>query len=247
MKIVKSKDGTYTAYNEEFDECYHNVNDGALKESLKKHVEPAFFYLNSDKKEVTILDICFGLGYNTFATIYFLKKSGFEKRVHIISPELDEKVVKSLADFKYPKEFEPFKDIIKKISQNLVYEDEKLKIEVKIGDARDIVKNIDKKIDVVYQDPFSPKKNPALWTIEYFKDISNLIDYNGILTTYSIATPVRLALYEVGFRVYEREIEGVKRQTVASKKDLPLKEIDMQIKKRRSNSKPLSDKDVKKI
>ncbi|WP_187647392.1 tRNA (5-methylaminomethyl-2-thiouridine)(34)-methyltransferase MnmD [Nitrosophilus labii] len=246
MKRVKTKDETYTLYSEEFDECYHNVNDGALSESLKKHVEPAFLYA-AKKDELTILDICFGLGYNTLTTLYYLKKNKIDKKIRIISPEFDENLIRNLKSFDYPKEFDPLKNVINSILNNLFYEDEKIKIEIKIGDAREVIKKIDKQIDILYQDPFSPKKNPLLWTVEYFKDISRIMNDEGIITTYSIAASVRLALYESGFRVFEREIEGIKKQTVASRKELPLKEIDMKTKKKRSSSKALRDRDAKKI
>jgi len=242
MKLVKSKDGSFTLYSEQFDECYHNVKDGALAESLKKHVEPAFEFVE-DKEEIAILDICFGLGYNTLATIFYLKEKKIDKKIHIISPEFDKSLVNSLKDFIYPKEFEPFKKVIESISKECFYEDENIKVEVKIADAREIIKKIDKKIDICYQDPFSPKKNPLLWTVEYFKDISEIIKRNGIITTYSIAAPVRMALYENGFIIYEKENKGLKKQTIASKSLLPLKKIDMEAKIKRSSSKPLRDKD----
>lgn len=246
MKKVQTKDSSFTLYSEDYDECYHNVNDGALSESLKKHVEPAFLFAPK-KDKLTILDICFGLGYNTLTTLYYLKRDNLDTKVEIISPELDRDLVKSLKDFDYPKEFNDFKHIISEISRNYFYEDENIKIDVKIGDAREVIKNIDKKIDIVYQDPFSPKKNPTLWTVEYFKDIFDIMDKDGILTTYSIASPVRFALDESGFFVYEREIEGLKKETVAAKKELPLKKIDIAKKRKRSSSKALRDRDVKKI
>ncbi len=48
----------------EFDESYHSQKDGALRESLEKHIIPAFKF-SKDRDEITILDIGFGLGYNT--------------------------------------------------------------------------------------------------------------------------------------------------------------------------------------
>ena len=245
MRIVKSSDGSFTAYNEQFDECYHNIKDGALKESLKKHVEPAFE--NVKKDNVKILDICFGLGYNSLATIYYIKKMALDCKLEILSPEIDENLIKNLKEFEYPKEFKFLKNIINSISEKYYYEDENIKIKIFIGDARKIVRKIEKKIDIVYQDPFSPKKNPHLWTVEYFKDIAKLLDKDGIITTYSIASPVRFALAEAGFRVYEKETNGVKKQTLASFKNLPYKEIDIIKKRERSNLEPLRDKDVKKI
>lgn len=244
MRIIKTKDNTYTLYSKDFNEYYHNINDGALNESLKKHVEPAFLYAPK-KDSLTILDICFGLGYNTLSTIYYLYKNNLNKKVHIISPEQDTRLIKSLKDFNYPKEFSFLKEIIDSISKDFFYESKNIKIEIKTFDAREVIKSLDKKIDIVFQDPFSPKKNPLLWTLEYFKDISAIIDKEGVLTTYSIATPVRLALHESGFRVYEKKMDGVREQTIASKKSLPIKELDMESKKKRSTSKLLRDYMIK--
>ncbi|WP_200762761.1 tRNA (5-methylaminomethyl-2-thiouridine)(34)-methyltransferase MnmD [Nitrosophilus alvini] len=246
-ELKKTEDGTLTLYNKDFDECYHSVRDGALRESLKKHIEPAWTILSQkDKKQVTVLDICFGLGYNTLATIYHLKKTGIKTKVHIISPEIDEYLVKNLSDFQYPSELEPFRRVVQTLSKDLVYEDEQFLIEVKIGDARDIVKKISKNIDICYQDAFSPKKNPLLWTYEYFRDLKKIASDNFLLTTYSSATPVRMGLYENGFLLYHNVSEGVRSGTVASVRQLPLEKIDMELKKERNpEARSLKDADFK--
>jgi len=57
--MTLSEDGSYTAYSTEYDEHYHSTKDGALRESLLKHVHPAFA-LMQEKKTLTILDICWG-------------------------------------------------------------------------------------------------------------------------------------------------------------------------------------------
>ena len=240
---VLTEDGTTTLYSAEFDECYHSTKDGALQESLTKHIIPASKL--TDKEHLTILDICFGLGYNTLTTLYYYKQNYPNKKLHIISPELDRSLVESLQNFNYPKEFEQFREIIKAISQNFFYEDENIKIEVLIGDAREAIKNIDTKIDILYQDAFSPKKNPALWSKEYFADIKQIASSDIIITTYSSATPVRLAMYENGFKIYNPPKSEVRSGTIASLKELELEEIDMELKKERNpNAKALSDKDL---
>ena len=53
---VLSEDGSYTAYSNEYGEHYHSTKDGALKESLVKHVIPAFNVVQT--QDVHILDIC---------------------------------------------------------------------------------------------------------------------------------------------------------------------------------------------
>lgn len=233
-EVILCEDGTNTLYSKEFDEPYHSTKDGALHESLEKHVKPSFS-LKKEKEQLTILDICFGLGYNTFATLYYIKKHKLSTKVHILSPEFDEELVHSLATFDYPPEFENIKHIIKAISQDLYYEDEQFKIEIFLGDARKSVPQIKEKIDIVYQDAFSPAHNPLLWTTEYFRDVRAICKEDAILTTYSTAAAIRLGLYENGFYVFVHRAEMMRYSTVASLKMLEdLEYIDMELKKQRN-------------
>jgi tRNA U34 5-methylaminomethyl-2-thiouridine-forming methyltransferase MnmC len=241
--MVLSEDGSYTAYSKEYGEHYHSTKDGALYESLVKHVEPAF-KIKQNQDEINVLDICFGLGFNTLATIYYHKKNALTSKLNIFSPELDASLVRSLLNFNYPKEFDDFLHIIENLVNNGVYDEENLHVEIFLGDAREYLKKFPKeKFDIVYQDAFSPSANPALWTRDYFGDIKNIIKEDGILTTYSIALPTRLALYENGFKIYINQGEGFRDATVASLS--PLDEfvgVDMEHKiKCNPNAVPLRD------
>jgi tRNA U34 5-methylaminomethyl-2-thiouridine-forming methyltransferase MnmC len=244
-KIIITSDNSNTLYSSEFDECYHSTKDGALNESLSKHIIPAFDLLTK-KDKIAILDICFGLGYNTLATIHYCKKNNIKTKIEIISPELDLELVKSLKDFSYPKEFDELLFIVEELSEKQYYEDEQFKIKVLIGDARETLKYINKKFDIVYQDAFSPKKNPLLWTKEYFENIKDLSSEDVILTTYSTATPVRMSLYECGFKLYDPESDKVRSGTIASLNELNLTPIDMELKKARNpEAKSLMDDEFK--
>ncbi len=232
-ELILTEDGTKTLFSCEFNEAYHSTKDGALVESLEKHIKPAFL-LQKNKKDLVILDICFGLGYNTLTTLYYIKKHNLSINLHIISPEIDRGLISSLKDFEYPKEFNQFRNIINDLSKNLYYKDKNLTVEILIGDARAIIPKIDKKVDIVYQDAFSPKQNPLLWTKEYFADIKALSKSNTIITTYSVASSVRMGLYENGYNIFLVDGKGVRSSTIASPKILDLKYIDMELKKARN-------------
>jgi len=242
-ELVLCEDGSYTLYSHEFEEPYHSTKDGALHESLEKHVKPSLS-LKSDQEKLTILDICFGLGYNTFATLYYIKKHQIKTKVHILSPEFDEELVRSLDTFDFPSEFESLKPIINEVSQNLYYEDEQFKIEVLLGDARANILKIEEKVDIIYQDAFSPAHNPLLWTKEWFEDIQKLCTEDAILTTYSTAAAIRLGLYENGFYIFVHRAEMMRYSTVASLKMLEgLEYIDMELKKiRNTEARSMRDK-----
>ncbi len=233
-KLVLCEDGTHTLFSVEFDEPYHSTKDGALHESLEKHVKPALTF-SQNKSELTILDICFGLGYNTFATLYYIKTQGLKTKVHILSPEFDKGLVRSLDTFDFPEEFESIREIIKAISADFYYEDEQFKIEILLGDARESIPKIEDKIDIIYQDAFSPAHNPLLWTKEHFADIRALCKEDALLTTYSTAAAVRLGLYENDFFIFVHRAEMMRFSTIASLKMLDgLEYIDMELKKLRN-------------
>jgi len=233
-EVILCEDGTNTLFSKEFDEPYHSTKDGALHESLEKHVKPALSIKNNHKT-LTILDICFGLGYNTFATLYYIKKHQIKTKVHILSPEFDEGLVRSLHTFDYPPEFESIRPVIESISQNLYYEDEQFKIEILLGDARESIPRIKEQVDIIYQDAFSPVHNPLLWTREHFEAIRSISKEDAILTTYSIAAAIRLGLYENGFLIFVQRAEMMRYSTVASLRMLEdLEYIDMELKKERN-------------
>ncbi len=240
--ITRSEDGSCTAYSKEYNEHYHSTKDGALSESLYKHIIPGYNH-TKDKEDIYILDICYGLGFNTLATLLYYKEHAPHKKLHIYSPELDSALVDSLIHFHYPQEFSSLRVIIETLSSFGHYKDESVEIELYIGDAREYIKTFEDCFDIVYQDAFSPSSNPVLWTQEYFADIKKSMKEDGILTTYSTALKTRLALYYNGFYIYLNKGEHFRNATLASMHPLQAYEsVDMEHKIAcNPNTQPLRD------
>lgn len=235
--LVQTKDGSNTLFSKKYNQHFHNVKDGSLSEALNKHIIPALTY-HRDKNSLNILDICYGLGYNTLASIYYVRKNKLQIKLNIYSVELDFNLVRSLKDFVYPQEFKDLENIIKDISTKQNYEDENTKIELKILNARTYIKSFpDKFFDIVYQDAFSSEVNSELWTKEYFDDIYRICKDDCILTTYAVSTNIRLSLYEAKFYIYE-QLANSKKITLATKGKTNIcgKFVDMELKKIRNNS-----------
>lgn len=228
LTLKASADGSFSAYNATFDECYHSLKDGALHESLYKHIIPAFSVCEN-LGEVRILDICFGLGYNTLASLYYRSLHALPIKLEIYSPELDRSVLESLITFPYPEEFDtlPLREIVGDLCHKGVYEDTHTRIEVRIINACAYVREIpNESIDVVYQDAFSPQKNPELWSEEYFAQIYRILAPHGILTTYSQSAMIRKNALACGFLVYDctHSQKLVRGGSVMSKRELTLPE-----------------------
>lgn len=68
-------DGSVGLYSEEVHDIYHSKT-GALKESFDKFIAPTHFSDYCKDNQITnVLDICYGIGYNTKAAIYSFLKS----------------------------------------------------------------------------------------------------------------------------------------------------------------------------
>ncbi len=214
LEITKCDDGSYSAFSSAYNEHYHSTKDGALNESLYKHIKPAFL-LNARKVHLNIVDICFGLGFNTLASLYYRDLYYPDTTLSIYSPELDKNLIKSLKDFPYPEIFATYKSVIDSLIKYQKYEDRNTNIKLFIGDAREYIKTLSN-IDICYQDAFSPDVNEILWSREYFRDIANILNNDGVLTTYSIALRVRLGLYENGFNIYLNSSKLHRDSTVAT-------------------------------
>jgi len=246
-EAVETGDGSFTLFSSQYNQCYHSTKDGALIESLHKHVIPAFTH-QKNQSTLTILDICFGLGFNTLATLWYNDQHD-KKPLKICSPELDKEMLDTLDEKIYPKELKPYFPILKALLKHGIYKDEYLDIELYIGDARAYIQRFENCFDIVYQDGFSPDENPLLWTQEYFKDIEQAMKKNAVLTTYSIALKVRLALFHNDFCIYTYDDEKTRTSTVALLEESgygQFKAINMPHKiSINKDARPLYDKDFK--
>ena len=228
-------DGSRTLYCESVGEHYHSTKDGAFSEALYKHVLPAWKYRIEGRKKITVLDVCFGLGYNTFVLLWYLARQKFSGHLRIISPEHDADLLSSLIDFPYPDEFCDLAPIIRAVAENRSYESPDLLIEIFTVEARSWLAAFAGSVDIVFHDPFSPAHNHQLWTREYFAELKRVGADDLLVTTYSTATAVRMGLFENGFHIYENHPAALVRSaTLASLAPLPLTEIDMRLKQQRN-------------
>lgn len=325
-----TNDGSVGLYNTSYNDIYHSAT-GALTEAMEKFIFPVDFDLLLKKDKINVLDICYGIGYNTKSFLNFLYEKFFRKsyfmcnyyetiytnniwhggkgnvsiygdnifnKISIDTVDNDEILffispflktgVKTFSnndiDFDYPNidkflqdkgtnivpkinelinflildkiaQFLPkftdntvFNDIlsdktynkflegkIKGLYQNLYKSDDKstfgsakwlnlhniyykylskhykndlkayklqdINFRPHVADAREFIKNTKKSYDLIFLDAFTPSKCPCLWSLEFFKELFNHLNEDGMLLTYSMAAPVRNAMTLAGFCV----------------------------------------------
>ena len=198
MKLVKTKDGSYTVFNEAASEHYHTIS-GAIEEAFEKHVNA--LGINNGMQ---ILDFCFWIGYNSIAACKD------HANLQITALENDKKIIEAMKDIEIPeiliKEFAHFRNIAESMD---VTDNNNNRIQIFLGNALQIIDELsDGKFNRVFFDPFSPKKQPEMWSEEIFQKIYNKMKIGAKLSTYSCAKQIRKNMISVGFKVMDGPVVG---------------------------------------
>lgn len=204
-QLVITKDQSPSLFNETFQENLHSF-DGAFSETIYNFIEGCELK-NHQGLELSVLEVGFGTGMGFFVTLDFLRKTFPGKKLLFYSLEIDRDLAKwAIRDLPYIE------------NENcLEATGPDFSLKVILGDAVNSIKH--QKLgpfDAIYQDPFSPKKNPTLWTTKWFSLLLPLAGPNCILSTYSASTSIRIALLKAGWAVFNRKgFSGKRASTIA--------------------------------
>jgi len=96
------------------------------------------------------------------------------------------------------------------------HQEERLLWRLVPGDAVEALRSRPAAAEVVFWDPFSPRVNPELWTVDAFEALRGACGPCAVVFTYSTSTSVRSALLLAGFFVGVGDPSGPKEQTTAA-------------------------------
>lgn len=206
---VITDDGSPTFYNSQVKEHYHTLA-GARSEAELKYVVPGRLHERLTTGPVRLLDICFGLGYNSLLACETALAAG--GKLEIIALEMDKTVVRrAAAELSGISEVLEWNKVLDELLQNGFWQHEGISITILWGDARHTapLPEVQKaRFNLIWLDAFSTQKNSELWTVDFFRHLHPLLTPDGTLLTYSAAIPVRSGLTEAGFVVGETAAFG---------------------------------------
>lgn len=206
LKKIITADNTETFLNETVGESYHSQT-GAVEEALKKYVLPCNIKEKAKTGKIRILDVCFGLGYNSAMAISAALEINPECEIEVIGLENDPLIISNIQQVNPPI---PFYPLYKQLSsKTLSFEQGNVKVTILLGDAKQKVKQLQENyFDAIFFDPFSPKTAPDMWNTEFLQQMQRVIKPSGILATYSCARVVRDNLSSAGFLYDDGPIVG---------------------------------------
>ena len=208
-------DGSYTFYSEEFQEAFHS-SFGAKQEAEVRYIQPCSIkQLATKQSTIRLLDICYGLGYNSAAALDAIWSVNPQCRVELFALEISLDVPHQAIEHNLLAQWRsPVPQLLAELENQSLVREKLLVAELLLGDARHTIQLIIEKgwqADAVFLDPFSPPKCPQLWTVEFIQLVARCLAPTGRLATYSCSAAVRTALMIAGLKIIS--ITGVGRKS----------------------------------
>jgi tRNA U34 5-methylaminomethyl-2-thiouridine-forming methyltransferase MnmC len=213
-------DGSFTFFSPEFGQAFHS-RYGARAESIHKFALPTLLASKASWGHLKLLDICYGLGYNTAAALETIWNANPQCRVEIIALENDRMVVEKAIEHQLLLGWqEPIPQLLTELGQQGQIDRDLLGARIIYGDARQTIA-IDYQADAIFLDPFSPAACPQLWTIEFIDRVARCCAPMGRIATYSCAAAVRTALLTAGLAIADTQPVGRKAPGTVASFNLP--------------------------
>ena len=202
LKEIITKDGSISLKSSFYDESFHS-HFGALNEAQTKFINPSII-ARFKKKSLNVLDICFGLGYNSALLFENIKKQS--STINWYGLEIDKRPLeyalssKSFIDLWDKKII----DIFKSLLIRGFFADDQYKCTLIWGDARKKIFSIpeDTCFDLIFLDGFSPQKCPEIWSVEFLTQVKKKLSPTGSLITYTSSAAVRKTLIDLKLKIF---------------------------------------------
>lgn len=175
-----------------------------------------------------VLETGFGLGLNFLATWDAWRRDAARpRRLHFVSvesrPFRGEDLATALRPFE---ELAPLADELTRAwpeplagFHRLPFSSGRVILTLLLGDAHEMLPQLEARADAFYLDGFAPARNPGLWSPAVVREVARLAAPGATLATWTVAGGVRAALADAGFRVEKRPGFAAKREMLVGARE----------------------------
>jgi len=216
----------YSSDVKEFDLMYKKkffLSEEGVRNSESFFINPVrFLFERYGGEELQILDIGFGVGYNSYNSLLTSNQN-----LNIVALEIDRKILRlgsesEIFETKKTENNLEWGDILLNLYNEGFYNSKDKNnhhIKLLLGDARYSITKLEKeRFDVVFLDPFLPRFNSELWTVEFFSRIKNVMKREKSVLVFKHGKLLILkGILLSGLNVYRIEKEKNKFQYLASR------------------------------
>ncbi len=216
-EIIKTEDGSTTIHLPDWQESYHSKH-GAIQEAYHVFIKNGLSLF--EKQNISILEIGFGTGLNTFIT--YLESSKLNQKIEYVGVEAYPISSEEVLQMNYVSELqaEEKRNIFEKIHQTNWEEKMQITDNFCLTKRKQFFEDIkdENQFDLIYFDAFGYRVQPELWSTEIFKKMYKALKLNGFLVTYAARGVIKRSMIEVGFTIEKLPGAPGKREMFRAKK-----------------------------
>lgn len=218
-EIIITDDGSTTIRIPDWDENYHSTH-GAIQEAKHVFIKNGLD-LFQKQDSISILEIGFGTGLNTFIT--FLETLNKEK-VNYVGVEAYPISTEEIAQMNYVSELQAtqYQEIFDKIHTSDWESKQIITDNFILTKRKQFFQDIDDKeqYDLIYFDAFGFPLQPELWSEAIFKKMYEALLPKGTLVTYACRSSIKNAMLSVGFSIEKLPGAPGKREMLRATKNV---------------------------
>lgn len=216
-EIITTNDGSTTIHLPELNESYHSKH-GAIQEAYHVFIKNGLSLFEG--KSVSVLEIGFGTGLNSFITYLEAKKSN--QNIDYVGVEAYPVIIEEALQMNYVKELNANQEatIFKNMHEAVWEEKVAISNDFSLTKRQQLFQDIQDEdaFNLIYFDAFGFRVQPELWSLEIFQKMYNALKINGVIVTYACRSSIKNAMIECGFKVEKLPGAPGKREMLRAKK-----------------------------
>jgi tRNA U34 5-methylaminomethyl-2-thiouridine-forming methyltransferase MnmC len=215
-EIIQTADGSTSLYLPDWNESYHSKH-GAIQEAYHVFIVNGFSLFEG--KSISILEIGFGTGLNSFISYIEAKRLG----IHIDYVGVEAYPV-SLHEAFQMNYVEAIDSSQKELFTRIHTIDWDRRVELNsfftLTKRKQFFQDItdENAFDLIYFDAFGFRVQPELWSDALFKSMYKALKKGGVLVTYACRTSIKNAMLSAGFTVEKLPGAPGKREMLRARK-----------------------------
>ena len=199
-KVIITSDGSSTIHLPDWNEQYHSKH-GAIQEAMHVFIKSGLSLFSNSK--ISILEIGFGTGLNSFIT--FLEAKKLQLNIKYVGVEAYPVSMQEIEKLNYVEELKAlnFEAVFKDMHEQDWGINGEISSDFLLTKRKQFFNEINdiNTFNLIYFDAFGARVQPELWTEDIFKIMFDALKKDGVLVTYSAKGSVRRAMQTVGFEV----------------------------------------------
>lgn len=214
LKPFKCADGSITLWNEEFRDHYH-PKSGARAQARELFLAHSFLHKRLEKAPVRLLDIGFGMGYNSLLACEEAQSIA-KNRLEVSALDQDRGILLESAAVVQNTDKDRLKwpAILHRLYDSGTYEADRFSITLYHGDVRHALNEQTGLFDLIFLDPFIERSNCKMVTLDLFICLKKLLKEDGVLICSTAYAATLSGLEHAGFTAMpagreQSDIQGI--------------------------------------